>query len=53
LFIGPVILAVTSTILNAWINEQPPLPQVEAMSNEEIANTPSARGLADTSGRQG
>ena len=28
LFIGPVILAVTSTILNAWINEQPPLAQV-------------------------
>lgn len=28
LFIGPVILAVTSTLLNAWINEQPPLPQV-------------------------
>jgi predicted PurR-regulated permease PerM len=37
LFIGPVILAVTSTILNAWINEQPPLPQVEAVSNAEIA----------------
>lgn len=37
LFIGPVILAVTSTILNAWINEQPPLPQIEAVSNADIA----------------
>jgi predicted PurR-regulated permease PerM len=52
LFIGPVILAVTSTILNAWINEQPPLPQVEATSNEEIAKATSTRDLADASRRQ-
>ncbi|SAK78533.1 membrane protein [Caballeronia hypogeia] len=52
LFIGPVILAVTSTILNAWINEQPPLPQVEAISNEEIAQSTSPRDLAAASRRQ-
>jgi predicted PurR-regulated permease PerM len=42
LFIGPVILAVTSAILNAWINEQPPLPQVEAMGNRPIADNSSS-----------
>lgn len=35
LFIGPVILAVTSTILNAWINEQPPLAQVGPVTTTE------------------
>jgi predicted PurR-regulated permease PerM len=38
LFIGPVILAVTSTILNAWINEQPPLAQVEPVTGERVPN---------------
>lgn len=47
LFIGPVILAVTSTILNAWINEQPPLPQVEAMRGAAPAGD-----LADVARRQ-
>ncbi|BBU29149.1 hypothetical protein BTHE68_28830 [Burkholderia sp. THE68] len=49
LFIGPVILAVTSTILNAWINEQPPLPQVEAMTNDESAKAAPTQALADAS----
>ncbi|MDR5856857.1 AI-2E family transporter YdiK [Caballeronia sp. LZ062] len=49
LFIGPVILAVTFTILNAWINEQPSMPQVDAITNEEIARPASAKDLADTS----
>ncbi|CCD38331.1 unnamed protein product [Candidatus Paraburkholderia kirkii UZHbot1] len=52
LFIGPVILAVTSTILNAWINEQPPLLQVEAMSHDETAKSASARDLAEAPRRQ-
>jgi predicted PurR-regulated permease PerM len=52
LFIGPVILAVTSTILNAWINEQPPSPQIETASSEDIAQAASARDLADASRRQ-
>ncbi|TAL98488.1 MAG: AI-2E family transporter YdiK [Paraburkholderia sp.] len=30
LFMGPVILAVTSTLLNAWINEKPVPPGVQA-----------------------
>jgi len=33
-----VILAVTSTILNAWINEQPPLAQVEPVTGERVPN---------------
>jgi hypothetical protein len=49
LFIGPVILAVTSTILNAWINEQPSMPQVDAIANEEIARAAPENGLADAS----
>jgi len=51
LFIGPVILAVTSAILNAWINEQPSTPQVDAMTNEELARAAPAHGLADASRR--
>jgi predicted PurR-regulated permease PerM len=47
LFIGPVILAVTSAILNAWINEQPPLQQVEAASNRDIAERPELTDLSD------
>ncbi|WP_250510249.1 AI-2E family transporter YdiK [Caballeronia sp. GACF4] len=47
LFIGPVILAVTSAILNAWINEQPSLPQVDAMSKEELTGSTAARGISD------
>jgi predicted PurR-regulated permease PerM len=49
LFIGPVILAVTSAILNAWINEQPPLPQVEAISTEDIARGTGAADLSNIS----
>ncbi|WP_250534980.1 AI-2E family transporter YdiK [Caballeronia sp. AZ10_KS36] len=49
LFIGPVILAVTSTILNAWINEQPSMPQVDAIATEEIARAAPEKGLADAS----
>ncbi|WP_244816901.1 AI-2E family transporter YdiK [Caballeronia sp. Lep1P3] len=52
LFIGPVILAVTSAILNAWINEQPSIPQVDAMTNEEIVRPASDAGLADASRRR-
>ncbi|KIG03421.1 AI-2E family transporter YdiK [Caballeronia concitans] len=52
LFIGPVILAVTSTILEAWINEQPPLPQTVALSNEENVKAVPGQGLADASRRQ-
>ncbi|BBP98055.1 hypothetical protein BSFA1_31840 [Burkholderia sp. SFA1] len=52
LFIGPVILAVTSTILNAWINEQPPLAHVEAMPSEDVAKAASAGDLADASRRR-
>jgi predicted PurR-regulated permease PerM len=46
LFIGPVILAVTSTILNAWINEQPPLPQVEPAIGQPVSS-PAALGAND------
>ncbi|WP_175941065.1 AI-2E family transporter YdiK [Caballeronia sp. BCC1704] len=49
LFIGPVILAVTSTILNAWINEQPSMPQVDAIANEDIARAAPEKGLPDAS----
>lgn len=52
LFIGPVILAVTSTILEAWINEQPPLPQTVALSNQENVKAVPGQGLADASRRQ-
>jgi predicted PurR-regulated permease PerM len=52
LFIGPVILAVTSAILNAWINEQPPWPQVEATRPEEVANGTADASLAETSRRR-
>lgn len=52
LFIGPVILAVTSTILEAWINEQPPLPQTVALSNEESVKGVPGQGLADASRRR-
>jgi predicted PurR-regulated permease PerM len=48
LFIGPVILAVTSAILNAWINEQPPTAQTAALNNEENAKPALDQGLADT-----
>lgn len=46
LFIGPVILAVTSTILNAWINEQPPLAQVEPAIGQPVSS-PTALGAND------
>ncbi|WP_250453140.1 AI-2E family transporter YdiK [Caballeronia sp. ATUFL_M2_KS44] len=52
LFIGPVILAVTSTILEAWINEQPPLPQTVALSNEENVKAVPGHDLADASRRR-
>jgi predicted PurR-regulated permease PerM len=52
LFIGPVILAVTSAILNAWINEQPALPQVESVSGESIADGTANADLADLSRRR-
>jgi predicted PurR-regulated permease PerM len=52
LFIGPVILAVTSAILNAWINEQPPLPQVEALSEADIARGTTPPGLTGVSERR-
>jgi hypothetical protein len=46
LFIGPVILAVTSAILNAWINEQPPLAQVEPTIGQP-APSPAVLGPND------
>jgi hypothetical protein len=44
-----VILAVTSAILNAWINEQPSLAEVEATRSTEIANPLPGGNLADSS----
>lgn len=41
LFIGPVILAVTSTLLTAWINEVPP-PAEAVSDNAPITDAPNA-----------
>ncbi|WP_454674156.1 AI-2E family transporter [Achromobacter pestifer] len=38
LFIGPVILAVTSTLLNAWIEEVPP-PAATAVTSDAVTAT--------------
>ena len=28
IFVGPVVLAVTYTLVDAWVNERPPAPEV-------------------------
>jgi predicted PurR-regulated permease PerM len=38
LFMGPVILAVTSTLLNAWINERPLPPGNAPAASDTTAN---------------
>jgi predicted PurR-regulated permease PerM len=40
LFIGPVILAVTSTLLNAWIDEPPPVvARIDAAEADQVSAT--------------
>jgi predicted PurR-regulated permease PerM len=46
LFIGPVILAVTSTLLNAWIDEPPPVvARTDAAEADQVTATGNPKGL--------
>jgi len=37
LFVGPVILAVASTLLEAWMNEPPPVVVVDVAESDRVA----------------
>jgi predicted PurR-regulated permease PerM len=45
LFIGPVILAVTSTLLTAWIDEPSPMPRIEVTESDEAATAEHPREI--------
>jgi predicted PurR-regulated permease PerM len=36
LFVGPVILAVASTLLEAWMNEPPPVVVVDVAESDRV-----------------
>jgi len=46
LFVGPVILAVTSTLLEAWIAEPPPVPVVDATEGGRVTTAENQKNFS-------
>jgi len=46
LFVGPVILAVTSTLLEAWISEPSPVPVVDAAQADQVPTAENPKNFS-------
>jgi predicted PurR-regulated permease PerM len=46
LFVGPVILAVASTLLEAWMNEPPPVVVVDVAQDDRLTAASNPKNLS-------